>query len=137
MAHSIVFFPGATNADVEAFYKAAESGEADFNNYLSAHPAAKRYADGPKSAGYAPLSGEEFHSINAFCLTNMDGKVTTGRYGVNNVSRLGSAREDDDLEKDFRYLLDNGDTIEYDLDLYVAGPSESTNDVTSLWSDVT
>ncbi|KAL1902284.1 hypothetical protein Sste5346_001260 [Sporothrix stenoceras] len=104
IAQSSVLFPGKTNSKVEAFYKAAGEGQDAFNNYLASNAALRH------------------------------GQIRTGRYGIINADCFGSAGSEAELEKDLKYQLESGMKIAYDIKLFVAGPSGTVDDVTSLWS---
>jgi catalase len=143
---SVNGFPVSTAEEFKDFLLAisASGPEAPkptaFDNFLSAHPAAKAFVEAPKPppVSYATLP---YFGLNTFKFTNAKGVVTLGRYQLRPVSGEKFLPKEQVSTKGPNYLTDEirqrvrSGPIKFTLLVQVAEKDDKTDDPSIVWPD--
>lgn len=141
---SVNGFPVSTAEEFRDFLLAISASGPDapkptaFDNFLSAHPAAKAFVEAPKPppVSYATLS---YFGLNAFKFTNSKGLSTFGRYQLRPIAgekfltkEQVSTKGPDYLSDEIRQWVRRG-PIKFTLLVQVADIGDKTDDPSIVW----
>jgi catalase len=139
-------FPAATAEEFRDFLLAIAASGPDapkptaFDKFLSAHPAAKAFVEGPNPQSVS-FATQSYFGINSFKFTNAAGAVTFGRYQVIPVGGSKVLTKDQLSKMGPDYLVDEiGERVrrgpaKLTLMLQVAESGDKIDDPSVAWPD--